>query len=694
MQKSMGKRTVLNEADSRKILSEYGISVIEQVEVQNAREAVDASREIGFPVALKICSDLIIHKSDSGGVILNLQGADALKKAVSEMKKRFSDYPCSMLVQKMAPEGVELIIGARIDPVFGPVVLAGIGGVFAEVFRDTVVELAPVSLKLARDMIRRLRGHELLEGYRGSEHVDLNRAAQAIVSLSRLIIRKMDVAEVDINPLIVHVHGAVAVDALIIFDKPRIKKIYKRDGTGLLPFFEPSSVALIGASRNRAKGGNIILRNIQKAGFTGKLFPVNPSGQDILGMKSYKRITDIPEPVDLAMIVTPKEQVPGAVERCVKQGVKSIIISTGGYSDIGSDGSAEQKELTDFVKSSGVRLMGPNSIGTVCPASGIATSIVTLEKIKAGGVSLFGQSGVFSSGWARWIGDSEPFGLSRMACIGNKGDVDETDILEFLAKDDATSTIGMYLEGVTDGARFIEIASEAAQRKPVVVLKSGRTDAGVEAIASHTGSLAGEDVVFNAMCRRTGLVRVIDTEEFFDLLSAFEHLPLPQGNSMGVLSITGLGCVIATDAAEDYGVRLPPLKKKTLAQLRQVLPEWAPARNPVDIWSAIEQHGSPRTMQHISRCLIEQKDVDAILIIFVVMPESVFDVADIFGDIVREHPDKPVFASFYGGTRKELKYMQEGFKKIGVACYPTPERAMRAFSSMALYAKFRKSMGI
>ena len=455
------------------------------------------------------------------------------------------------------------------------------------------------------------------------------------------------------------------------------------------PFFHPRALALIGASRSHGKGGNIILRNLIRAGYQGALYPINPSGHDILGIKSFKRVSDVPGPVDLAMIVIPKTAVAEALADCASKKVPAVILSTGGYADIGEAGTHEQAVLVTMARKSGMRIMGPNSIGTIHPRLGLATSIVGLEPIQSGGVSLIGQSGVFSSGWGRWIADAKPFGLSKVACIGNKGDINESDLLEYLAQDPETTTIGMYLEGVVEGDRFIKAAAKASRAKPVVVVKSGHTAAGAEAIASHTGSLAGSDAVFDAVCRRTGLVRVHDSEAFFDTLSAFESLPLPRGNRLGVLSITGMGCVVTTDACDEYGVALPALKPATLKKLRTIMPIWAPVRNPIDIWSAVEQHGSLATMRHITRCLLEQGDIDAVLIIFVLMPETIFDISEAFGDILQSHPKKPVFVASYGGAQKEIAHVHEGFRRLGVPTYPTPERAVYAFSRMTAYARVR-----
>ncbi len=408
-------------------------------------------------------------------------------------------------------------------------------------------------------------------------------------------------------------------------------------------------------------------------------------------LPSYAKVSDVPAPVDLAMVVIPKSAVPDAISDCAEKGVTNIILSTGGYSDAGEEGAKEQKKILHQVRLAGIRLMGPNSNGTLHPAAGMSTSIVGLDPIQPGGVSIIGQSGVFSSGWARWISDARPFGLAKVACIGNKGDINESDLLEYLLDDRQTTTIGLYLEGVVDGKRFILAAQKASRQKPVVVLKAGRSEAGAAAVASHTGSLAGSDTVFDAVCRKTGLVRVHNSEAFFDTLAAFEKLPLPAGNRMGVLSITGMGCVAATDAAEEYGITLPPLTPVTLTRLRNILPSWAPVRNPIDTWSAIEQHGSKNATRQIAQCLIDQEDIDALLITLVLMPESMFDIPEAFGDLLIRHPGKPIFASYYGGTAREVAHIHDGFSALGIPCYPTPERALFAFARMAQYAQFRKA---
>lgn len=683
------KMTILNEFDGAALLKQSGIPVMDNAQIHHVSEAAVSAHRLGFPVALKICSDAVPHKTERGGVVLNIRDEAALAKAIRDMENTFSGVPHSFLLQKMALPGIELLLGVKRDPVFGPLVLVGFGGIFTEIFRDTAIDLAPVDEKAAEALLGRLKGAALLDGYRSQKPMNIKAIASAIAALARLINARPDILEMEINPLIASPEGVVAVDVLARLTNIRPERFRKSPAPeSIAPFFAPSSIAVIGASRSPGKGGNIILRNLLKAGFKGAIHPVNPTVKEILGLPSYPTVRDIPTQVELAMIVIPKNAVPEALSDCAAKGVTNIILSTGGYTDIGEAGAREQDALIKQGRLAGMRIMGPNSIGTIHPRAGMATSIVGLEPIQPGGVSIIGQSGVFASGWARWISDTKPFGLSKVACIGNKGDVNESDLLEYLTRDRETTAIGMYLEGVVDGKRFIKAALAACRAKPVVVMKAGRSESGAAAVASHTGSLAGSDAAFDAVCRKTGLVRVQHSEAFFDALSAFEKLPLPRGNRMGVLSITGMGCVAATDTAEEGGVHLPVLKPDTLKRLGEVMPSWAPVRNPIDTWSAIEQHGSKKATSHIARCLLEQTDVDALLITFVLMPESIFDISEAFADLFRHYPQKPVFASYYGGTAREIAHIHEGFARLGVPCYPTPERAIFSFARMVEYARF------
>ncbi|MBM3957921.1 MAG: hypothetical protein FJ313_07705, partial [Gemmatimonadetes bacterium] len=332
-------------------------------------------------------------------------------------------------------------------------------------------------------------------------------------------------------------------------------------------------------------------------------------------------------------------------------------------------------------------LMGPNSIGTVCTGSGLATSIVSLDRMRPGGVSLFGQTGMFASGIARWIQTEERFGVAKIACLGNKAGVDETDMLEYLGADGETRVIGLYTEGVRDGRGFAYALSRAAASKPVLVLKSGRTGTGRRAITGHTGAMAGEDAVFDGALRQARARRVSDFEEMFDLAKAFELCPLPAGGGLGVVSITGLGCVLSADAADAAGLEMARPSASAVSAMREALPEWAPAANPADIWAAIEYGGAERGYGTAARALASDPGVHSLVVIFTLIPESRIDAAGLFEGLRRAHPEKPLAAVLMAGEAGMRLDWKLELEEAGVPTYPGPERAVRALAALWDYAR-------
>jgi len=372
-------------------------------------------------------------------------------------------------------------------------------------------------------------------------------------------------------------------------------------------FFSPPSVAVVGASRTAGKGGNTIVANMLEFGFEGRIYPVNPSAGVILGLKAYTSLADLPAAVDLVVAVLPRLQTADLMRDCAAAGVKSVIVPAAGFSDAGEAGRRLEADVMGIGRAAGIRVMGPNSIGTVNTGAGLATSIVTLERLAPGGVSVFGQTGMFASGIARWINTSEHFGVRKIACLGNKADVDENDLLEHLADDEGTRVIGVYTEGVRDGARFARTLARAASAKPVLIMKSGRTETGRRAIESHTGALAGSESVYSGVIEQSGAIRVDDFEEMFDCAKAFEWLPTPASNRVGVVSITGVGCVLSADASARHGLVMPPLSPSTVTAMRQALPDWAPASNPADIWAGIESAGAEATYRAVAGAVADDR---------------------------------------------------------------------------------------
>jgi acetate---CoA ligase (ADP-forming) len=456
--------------------------------------------------------------------------------------------------------------------------------------------------------------------------------------------------------------------------------------SGLDRFFHPDSVAVVGASRTPGKAGNTVLANVLEFGFEGRVYPVNPGAGRILGLDSYPDLRSLPETPELVVAVLPREKTRELLMECTRRGVTHVIVPAAGFTDAGEDGRRLEEGVVEVARGSGIRLMGPNSIGTVCTSGHLATSIVTLDRLSEGGVSLFGQTGMFSSGIARWIDTCEYFGISKIACLGNKADIDENDLLLYLGEDEETRVIGMYTEGVREGRRFARLLEDVAAEKPVLVLKSGRTETGSRAIESHTGALSGSEEIYSGLIEQAGAVRVDDFEAMFDCARAFEWQPLPRGNRVGIVSITGVGCVLAADSASGFGLELPQPAGVTVEGMRSVMPRWAPAANPADIWAAIEASGPEKAYAGVAGAMISDPQIDSLAIIFTLIPESDIDVLGLFNRLRESEPEKPLAAVLMAGDASMLTGWKRILETNRIPTYPLPERALRAMGAMWRYS--------
>jgi acyl-CoA synthetase (NDP forming) len=454
-------------------------------------------------------------------------------------------------------------------------------------------------------------------------------------------------------------------------------------------FFNPKSFAVIGASENPNKGGNIVIRNLLEFGYEGKIYPINPKGGEILGNTVYDSVLSVPGDIELAMVVIPRELVPRAVEECGKKGVRGIIISTAGFSDSGEAvGESLEDEIKKIAARYKMRIMGPNSIGTISVADKFVTSITTLDRPAPGRVSFFGQTGMFASGFFRWITSSENFSIAKVACLGNKSDIDEGDVLDFLGQDPETDVVGIYFEGINDGRRFLDITREVSRKKPVVVLKSGKTERGKLAISSHTGSMAGVDEIYDGVFATSGVIRVPDFDHFYDCLKVFSYVPLPKGRRIGIVSITGVGCVLCADQSGEVGLITPPLSSAVKKEMQTVFPPWARVGNPVDMWFAIEQVGPQKAYEVITLALALDDSIDIILVIFTLIPDSDFDAAGVMANIRDEAGGKPLLACFMGGELSMTTQWYAAFEAQRIPVFPDPGRMVRAAAALADYAEF------
>jgi acyl-CoA synthetase (NDP forming) len=456
-------------------------------------------------------------------------------------------------------------------------------------------------------------------------------------------------------------------------------------------FFAPGSVAIAGASKSLMKLGNVPIDNLLRFGYAGRIIPLNPDGGEIMGLRAYPSIEHVDGKVDLAVAVIPRENICAFLESCGRAGVRNVIVTAAGFADAGEIGASLQRDVEAVARRLGVRIMGPNSIGTINTATGFVTSIVTLDPIPAGPVSVVAQSGLFAAGFARWVSSSQYFGLAKVACLGNKVDVSEMDVLAYLEDDPATGVIALHTEGVEDGKSFVDLVGRITRRKPVVVVKPGSSEAGRAAAQSHTGALAGSHEVFMGSLAQTGAVPAADFEEMFDCAKALAYCPLPGGNRLGVVSVTGAGCSLAADACEARGLEVPPLTEESLKYATQGLPEWASFNNPADIWAAIMAEGNAGAYYRLMHAMASQDDVDMLLAVFTIAPQFEFDVAGTLNRIREEFPGKPVLVTVLWGAAEDARRWFGSLESARIPMYTSIERAVAAAGALNQYSSWLRA---
>jgi len=355
----------------------------------------------------------------------------------------------------------------------------------------------------------------------------------------------------------------------------------ERDPIDLL--YQPRSIAIIGAKKRAFGFGAGLPRFLLDIGVAPDcLHLVNPKEKEIDGLPVYPTVKEVPGDVDLAIVIVPAPAVPRVIGNCVEKRVKVINVQSAGFAEVGAEGAKVQEEMGRLAREAGIRIIGPNCVGVVNVPGRFATCEVDLDAIRPGGISVVAQSGVFGNVLMDWA-PSQDIALGKLATIGNRADIDESDMLDYLGKDPATRVIVMYLEGVKDGRRFVEAARRASLEKPVLVYKSGETEAGKKATLSHTGSLSGPDAIFDGVCRQAGLIRARDLLELFDMARAFEACPLPKGRRVLVVTGSGSQGAMAADRLVQRGMQLPEMTAESVAELRSQAPDWMNVGNPLDI---------------------------------------------------------------------------------------------------------------
>lgn len=444
--------------------------------------------------------------------------------------------------------------------------------------------------------------------------------------------------------------------------------------------FKPRTAAVVGVSKVQTNVGSIIFRNLKRHNFRGRVYPINPKYKEVLGEQCYPSVKDVPEDLDLVIIAVPAQTVINVMSDCIVKGVRAAIIVSGGFKESGAEGAALEEKVRRMARESGIRVLGPNCIGVYDTFSGLDTFFIPEERLarpKPGSLSLISQSGAFAVAMLDWLA-LHGHGVSKCVSYGNGCDVNETDLLQYMAEDPNTKVIVLYIEGVVDGRRFMEAAKEAVLKKPVIAIKAGISTRGASAVLSHTGMISGSNDVYDAAFKQTGIIRADNFECAFDLAKAFSMQPLAPGRRVLIVTNGGGAGVMTVDACEREGLEVQELDEKV--QERLTFPHHFSRRNPIDLT------GDARDSDYwiaLKEAFLRCREFDGVLVcILPQAPHLTFKVADVIRK-VNKMSERPIVVCCMGGAFT-LKLTNE-IEKRGIPVYPTPERAAKSLWALARY---------
>ena len=587
-------RQSMTEMESKKLLASYGIPVARDRMATSEREVILQAQKIGYPVVVKGHGAKLQHKTERGLVKTNLKSAKEVRNAFRAIRASAGDDGEGCIVSPQIAGSREWVAGLIRDAQFGPVVMFGLGGIFTEALADTTFRVAPLGRREAKRMIGEIASRKLLGNFRGEAPVDADQLADVLIGLSKLGMERPDIREVDVNPLITTPKGnVVAVDALVILDENpaasaapnRTKSNRKKQAeirAALDVMANAQSVAVVGATRPAANGFSGMFGCMRNFGYRGRLYPVNPRLQEIDGIKAYPNLSSLPEVADLVILSIPAPRVADILRECVATGHKNIHIFSSGFKETGEEeGVRLQREIEAVAREGDLRVIGPNCMGFYVPKNRMLTWENASTKV--GPVSLISQSGGNAQDFSNYLTDVYDIGFAKSISYGNALTLDSTDFLDYLAGDEETRIITMYLEGVKDGRLLLEQVKKINRRKPVIIYKSGLTESGARAVSSHTGSMAGGETIWKAFFRQTGAVRVESLEEMADVTQAFHRLRKVRGKRVAVLGFGGGNGVSVADDCAKAGLELPVLSDGLIRKLRKhVPPAGSMIRNPID----------------------------------------------------------------------------------------------------------------
>jgi len=666
-------RQALTAPEGKLLCDAYGIAVPQEGVAANAGQAAELASGMGFPVVMKIVSPDILHKTEAGGVIVGVKSEDEARAAYDRIVANARAYKADaqitgVQVQQMLAGGQEVIIGAVTDSSFGKLVAFGLGGVLVEVLKDITFRLAPVTRDEALSMLDGIQAAEMLKGVRGGDPVNREALADMIVRVSNLVNDYPEIVELDLNPVFATKDGAIAADVRIVvdYDQPAPRPRPSQDDIvkAMNRIMRPGAVAVIGASAEDGKIGNSVMKNLINGGYKGEIYPIHPKADEILGYKAYRSVKDVEGDIDTAIFAIPAKFVAGALTECGEKKIPGAVLIPSGFAEAGAP--ELQDEIVEIGQKYGIRLMGPNIYGFYYTPANLCATFCTAYDVK-GSAALSSQSGGIGMaiiGFSR----SARMGVSAIVGLGNKSDIDEDDLLAFFEQDDNTSIIAQHCEDLKDGRAFAEAARRVSKKKPIVVLKAGRTSAGARAASSHTGALAGNDRIYDDVFRQSGVIRASSLRQLLEFARGVPVLPTPKGENVVIITGAGGSGVLLSDACVDNGLKLMAMPDDLDAAFRKFIPPFGAAGNPVDITGG----EPPQTYKNTVRLGLEDDRIHSLILGYwhtIVTPPMVFArlMVEVKEEMAAKGIEKPMVASLAGDV--EVEEAAEYLYQHGIPAY-------------------------
>lgn len=670
-------RDSLTAPEGKLVCDAYGISVPQEGVAANAAEAQKMASSMGFPVVMKIVSPDILHKTEAGGVIVGVKNAEEAAQGFDTIMANAKKYKADasiigVQVQQMIKGGQEVMVGAITDNSFGKLVAFGLGGVLVEVLKDITFRLAPATKDDAFSMLDGIQAAEMLKGVRGGDAVNREALANLIVCVSELVSDFPEISEMDLNPVFASKDSAIAADVRILVDfaakTPRHRPDEKDVLISMNRIMQPKSLAVIGASSEDGKIGNSVMKNLINGGYKGNIYPIHPKADEILGYKAYKNVKEVPGEIDTAVFAIPAKFVAAALVECGEKKIAGAVLIPSGFAETGNHEG--QQELVDIGRKYNIRLMGPNIYGFYYTPANLCATFCTAYDVK-GSAALSSQSGGIGMaiiGFSR----SAKMGVSAIVGLGNKSDIDEDDLLIFFEQDPNTKVIAQHCEDLKDGRAFAEVARRVSKKKPVIMLKAGRTSAGAKAASSHTGALAGNDKIYEDVLNQCGVIRARSLRDLLDFARGVPILPTPKGENVVIITGAGGSGVLLSDACVDNKLSLMSMPADLDAAFRKFIPPFGAAGNPVDITGG----EPPLTYKNTVKLGLQDDRIHALILGYwhtIVTPPMVFAklMVEVRDEMRALGFEKPIVASLAGDVQVEeaAQYLYEhGIPAYAYSC--------------------------